>query len=169
MQFFRSKKGLSEVSKANSLTAGQIEDFMISALAEAEKAFKKGDVPIGCIIVHNERIIARAHNLKEKKQDCTAHAEMLAIRKASKKLKNWRLNDCILFTTVEPCIMCSGAIYHARISAVYYGCNDHKFGGYGSLTDVNQLKTNHRVKVHSGILADRSAALLKDFFKDKRK
>lgn len=142
---------------------------MEAALTEAEKAAKKGDVPVGAVIVKDQRIIARAHNRKERQKDTTAHAEILAIQKASKKLKNWRLTDCTLFATVEPCIMCSGAICHARISTVYYGCSDPKFGGYESLTNINQLNTNHQVQLHSGIMAERAASLLKKFFQEKRK
>lgn len=141
---------------------------MRAALTEAQKAYQKGEVPIGCVIVNNGKIIARGHNLKEQQQDCTAHAEIIALKKATRKLKNWRMNDCLLFTTVEPCIMCAAAIYHARIAKVYYGCPDPKFGGYGSLVDLNQLKTNHKVKISSGILAEQSVSLLKKFFQDKR-
>ncbi len=151
------------------LSPAILEDFMRLALKQAEIAGKKGDVPIGAIIVKENKIIAKGYNLKEKKNNAILHAEIVAINKASKKLKNWRLNDCILFSTVEPCIMCAGAIYHARIKQVFYGCSDPKFGGYGSLTNIQQLKTNHYVETTGQIMAEQSAQLLKDFFKDKRR
>jgi len=143
-------------------------EFMELALQEAKKAFKKGEVPIGAVVVKDGKVIAKAYNTKETKKNTTYHAEINVINKASKKLRGWRLLDCTLYVTMEPCIMCAGAIYHARIPRVVFGCFDHKFGGFGSLVDVNQLKTNHKVKIKSGILAEKSAKLLKEFFQKKR-
>lgn len=142
---------------------------MSIALDQARKAFKKGEVPIGAVIVKDQKIISKAFNQKERNKDTTAHAEILAIRQASKKIGDWRLNECLLFSTVEPCIMCAGAIYHARLKKVYYGCSDPKFGGYGSLTDIQSLKTNHRVIIQPGIRSQEAAGLLQEFFRINRK
>jgi tRNA(adenine34) deaminase len=142
--------------------------FMGLALAEAGKALKKGEVPIGAVLVKGDKVIARGHNLKESKQDTTNHAELEVIRKASKKLKNWRLTETTLYSTVEPCVMCAAAIAHARISKVVFGCYDHKFGGYGSLVNVNELKTNHRLELVPEFQAEAAAKLLKEFFKYRR-
>ena len=104
---------------------------MLLALKEAQKAFEIDEVPVGCVIVLNNKIIAKAHNKKEINNDPCGHAEILAIRKASKKLNNWRLEDCEIYVTIEPCIMCSGAIIQSRIKKVYFGASDNKGGGFG--------------------------------------
>lgn len=139
------------------------------ALFEAEKARDKGEVPIGAVVVTDGRVIARGHNLRESKNDPTAHAEMIAIRKAAKKLNSWRLNKSTLYVTVEPCVMCIGAIVLARIPRLVYGCLDSKGGAVGSLYDIsNDKRLNHRVEVRSGVMDEEAQALLKDFFKKLR-
>ncbi len=148
----------------------QDHKFMGLALSEAEKARDKGEVPIGAVIVTDGRVIARGHNLRESKNDPTAHAEMIAIRKAAKKLNSWRLTNSTLYVTVEPCVMCIGAIVLARIPRLVFGCLDPKGGAVGSLYNIsNDKRLNHRVEVRSGVMAEEAQALLKDFFKKLRK
>jgi tRNA(adenine34) deaminase len=143
---------------------------MKEALKEARKAAKKGEVPIGAVVVKEDKIIGRGHNLRESANDPTAHAEIIAIRKASKKLKNWRLASCTLYVTVEPCIMCAGAIVLARIDRLVYGADDLKAGAVKSLYEaVSDRRLNHRVKeIRSGVLKDECAALLRSFFSGLR-
>ena len=118
--------------------------FMKEALKEAKKAYKKLEVPVGCVIVKDGKIIARAHNLKETKYDTTKHAEILAIQKASKKLESWRLIDCDMYVTLEPCPMCAGAIIQSRIKNLYYGACDEKTGAVGSVLNLMEdFKFNH--------------------------
>ncbi len=143
--------------------------FMKEALKEAHKAFLKDEVPIGCVIVKDGTIIARGHNLREKSFDPTAHAEIVAIRKATKKLNSWRLEDCDIYVTVEPCSMCAGTILWSRIKTIYYGCKDPKGGALGSsynLFDVPHI--NHHPSIVGGILEEECASLMKSFFKTKR-
>lgn len=144
-------------------------DFMREAVREAEKALKKDEVPIGAVIVKDGRIIARAHNLMEKKQSATCHAEIIAINKACRKLKSWRLNGTEIYVTAEPCAMCAGAIANARIDKVYFGAYERKSGcavsKYPVLTD-NGL--NHSADFVGGIEEEYCAKLLKDYFKAKR-
>lgn len=142
---------------------------MRRAIAEAEKARGKNEVPIGCVIVHNNTIIARGHNLRETTQDPAGHAELLAIRKAAKKLGSWRLLDTTLYVTLEPCTMCMGAIILARIPTVVFGCYDPKGGAAGSLFDFsNDPRLNHRVELIPHILGDDCSQLLSSFFADLR-
>lgn len=142
------------------------EYFMKKALLEAKKAFDEEEVPIGAVIVKDNKIIARAHNLKELKKDTTKHAELLAIQKASKKIGAWRLSECELYTTLEPCPMCAGAIINARIKKVYIGANDEKAGAAGSVLNLfEDYKFNHNVEVEKGILEDECKDILKKFFK----
>lgn len=139
--------------------------WMDKAIAEARKAQAKAEVPIGCVIVRDDRIIARAHNLRESSQDPAAHAELLAIRKAARKLDSWRLLDTTLYVTLEPCLMCMGAIILARIPTVVFGCFDPKGGAAGSLFDLsNDPRLNHRLELLSGIRGDESSRLLSEFF-----
>ena len=146
------------------------EKFMKKALQEAKKAYNKLEVPVGCIIVKNGEIIAKAHNLKETKYDTTKHAEILAIQKASKKLKSWRLLDCEMYVTLEPCPMCAGAIINSRIKKIYYGAKDEKTGAIGSVLNLLvDYKFNHKVEVESSILENECQAILKNFFKNLRK
>lgn len=146
------------------------EKFMKEALKEAKKAYDKLEVPVGAVIVKDGKIISRAHNLKETKCDTTNHAEMLAIQKASKKLKSWRLLDCEMYITLEPCSMCAGAIINSRIKKVYIGASDEKTGAVGSVLNLfEDYKFNHNVEFEKGILRQECEDILKDFFKKLRK
>lgn len=146
------------------------EHWMKKAICEAHKAEKIAEVPIGCVIVQNNKIIARAHNLRETKQDPAAHAELLAIRKAARKLGNWRLLDTCLYVTLEPCLMCMGAILLARIPTVVFGCLDPKAGAAGSLYDLsNDPRLNHRFQLINGICEEECSGLLKTFFAELRR
>ncbi len=145
------------------------EKFMKIALKEANKSFQLDEVPVGVVIVKDDKIIARGHNLRETKQDPTGHAEIIAIKKASKKLKSWRLIDCTMYVTLEPCSMCAGAIMWSRIKRVVYGAKDIKGGAIGSSFNLFEQKgINHKPEVTSGVLEDEASTLLKDFFKLKR-
>ena len=144
--------------------------FMKVAIAQALKALSVDEVPIGACLVLDGKVIARAHNQTEKTQDATAHAEMLVIKKACKKLKSWRLDGAVLYVTVEPCSMCAGAIANARISKVYYGADEHKSGCAKSLYPVlTNNGLNHKVEFEGGIQGEVCSKLLKDYFKSKRK
>ena len=146
------------------------ELFMKEALKEAKKAFNKEEIPIGVVIVKDNKIISRAHNLKESKKDTTEHAEIRAIKKASKKLDSWRLNDCEMYTTLEPCPMCAGAIIQARIKKVYIGAMDYKTGACGSVLNLlKDYKFNHEVEIQTGIMKDECEKILRKFFKELRK
>lgn len=138
---------------------------MNKALAEAVRAREKNEVPIGCVVVRDGIIIARGHNLRESTNDPSAHAELIAIRKAARKLKSWRLLDTTLYVTLEPCTMCMGAIILARIPTVVFGCYDPKGGAAGSLYDLSSdARLNHRVQLVSRILEDDCSGMLKKFF-----
>ena len=142
---------------------------MKEALKEAEKAYSKDEAPIGAVIVRDGRIIARGHNERETKEDATLHAEITAIKKACRKLGNWRLNDCDMYVTLEPCTMCAGAIIQSRIGRLYIGTADPKAGAAGSVIDVFGVeKFNHRVEVVYGVLEDRCSVILKEFFRELR-
>ena len=146
------------------------EKFMKEALKEAKKAYDKLEIPVGAVIVKDGKIIARAHNQKETKCDTTNHAEILAIQKASKKLNSWRLIDCEMYVTLEPCSMCAGAIINSRIKKVYIGTMDEKTGAVGSVFNLfNDYKFNHKVDFETGILKDECEDILKSFFKELRK
>lgn len=142
--------------------------FMKEALLEAKKAFDKGEVPVGAVIVKDEKIIARAHNLREEKKDPTAHAEILALKKAAKVLGGWRLLGCTIYVTIEPCPMCSGAIIQSRINRVCFGANDYKAGACGSKVNLLDINFNHEVEITSGILEEECAEMMRDFFKKLR-
>lgn len=143
----------------------QKEYFMKEALLEARKAYKKLEIPVGAIIVKDGEIIARAHNIKEEKKDTTKHAEILAIQRASKKLETWRLNDCEMYVTLEPCPMCAGAIIQSRLKKIYIGTMDEKTGACGSVLNLlEDYKFNHKVEVEKGILKDDCEKMLKEFF-----
>lgn len=142
---------------------------MRHALAEADKARAKNEVPIGCVIVRNGRIVSRGHNLRESKQDPSAHAELIAIRKAARKFNSWRLLDTVLYVTLEPCTMCMGAIILSRIPTVVFGCYDPKGGAAGSLFDLsNDQRLNHSVALVSRVLEAECSGLLSSFFSDLR-
>ena len=145
------------------------EKYMLEALKEAKKAYLKKEVPVGAIIVKDGLIISRGHNLKETKQNSIEHAEIVAINKACKKLKSWRLIDCEMYVTLEPCVMCAGAIINSRIKKLYIGTMDMKTGACGSKLDLlNDYKFNHKVEVEKGILNKECEYILKDFFKKLR-
>ena len=131
------------------------EKYMKEALKEAVKAYNKGEIPVGAVIVKDDKIIARAHNQKEEKKDTTKHAEILAIQKASKKLEAWRLQDCEMYVTLEPCSMCAGALIQARVKKVIIGTMDEKTGACGSVLNLlGDYKFNHKVEVETGILKE---------------
>ena len=143
--------------------------FMKEALKEAKKAYEKDEVPIGCVIVKDNKIIARGHNLRETTFDPTAHAEIVAIRKATKKLKSWRLEDCDIYVTLEPCAMCAGALINSRLRSIYFGAYDKKAGCCGSLYNLpTDKRFNHRLNVEGGIMEEECAKLLKDYFEKMR-
>jgi tRNA(adenine34) deaminase len=143
--------------------------FMNEALRLARKAFEKEEVPIGAIVVREGRIIARAHNQVELLKDATAHAEMLAITQAEAAVGDWRLSDCDLYVTKEPCAMCAGALVHVRMRRVIFGCPDIRAGAAGGTINLLQMPgLNHRCEIVSGILSDECAELLKGFFQTQR-
>lgn len=145
------------------------EMFMWEAIKEAQTAQSQDEVPIGCVIVKDHKIIARAHNLREMNQKSTSHAEILAIEKANEILKSWRLENCCLYVTLEPCPMCAGAILLSRVEKVVYGAADPKGGSLESCMKMYEIAGwNHYPKVSGGILKEECAALLKDFFAKKR-
>lgn len=146
------------------------EKYMKLAIKEAMKARDIDEVPIGAIIVKDDKVISKAHNLREKKQQATAHAEILAIEKACKKLGTWRLEDCILYVTLEPCAMCTGATILSRIKHVVFGAKDPKGGCVESCIEMyKQQGFNHYPTYESGILEEECSKILSDFFKEKRK
>ena len=145
------------------------EFFMNEALKEAKKAYKKEEIPVGAVIVKDGEIISRAHNLKESKCSSISHAEILAIEKANKKLNAWRLEDCDMYITLEPCMMCMGAIINARIRKIYIGTLDPKTGACTSVINVKDYKFNHEVEIETGIQKEQCEYILKDFFKMLRK
>lgn len=146
----------------------QPDFYMRAALRQAALARDEDETPVGAVLVCDGCIIARGRNRRENSQDVTRHAEIEAIRQACRKLGSWRLDDCTLFVTLEPCVMCAGAIVQSRIARVVYGASDPKAGAAGSVTDIFQLKMNHRVEVSSGLLADECSEILKDFFRERR-
>ncbi len=142
---------------------------MREALAQAELAAACGEVPIGAVAVFEDRLIAAGYNRKESDLDPTAHAELVAIRRAAQELENWRLIDVTLYCTVEPCPMCAGAMIQARLSRLVYGAPDLRFGADGSVVDIlRETRFNHQVSVTAGVLADEAAALLQSFFRQLR-
>ena len=146
------------------------EKYMKEALKEAKKAYDKLEIPVGAVIVKNGEIIARAHNVKEAKKDTTKHAEIIAIQKASKKLDSWRLNDCEMYVTLEPCAMCAGALIQSRIKKVYIGTMDEKTGACGSVLNLlEDYKFNHMVDIEKEICKEECEKILKDFFRELRK
>lgn len=146
------------------------EMYMREALKEAEKSYEKDEVPVGAIIVKDGKIIARAHNLKESKKSAIHHAEILAIDKASKKIGAWRLSECEMYVTLEPCPMCAGAIIQSRLKKVYIGTMDYKTGACGSVFNMFEDYTfNHKVECETGILKEDCEKILQDFFKYLRK
>ncbi len=144
-------------------------DFMLAALDEARKAQAAGEVPVGAVVVRDGEIIAAGFNAPISSHDPTAHAEIRALREAAQRLGNYRLPDCELYVTLEPCAMCVGAMLHARIARLEYGAPDPKTGACGSVIDlISETKLNHHLSVTAGVMADECGALLRDFFAAKR-
>jgi tRNA(adenine34) deaminase len=145
------------------------ENFMREALRQAQKANEAGEVPVGAVIVRAGKIIARAHNQVELLKDATAHAEMLALTQAEAAVGDWRLAECDLYVTKEPCAMCAGALVHTRIRRVIFGCTDPVAGAAGSVMNLLQMPAlNHRCEIASGVLQDECATILQDFFRRRR-
>ena len=143
--------------------------FMQDALALARKALDSEDVPVGALVVHDGRVIGRGYNQREKLQDPTAHAEMIAITAAAEHIGHWRLENCTLYVTLEPCSMCAGALVLARVSRLVYGAADEKAGACGSLMTITEdRRLNHQVETVGGVLAEQSAELLREFFRHRR-
>jgi tRNA(adenine34) deaminase len=151
------------------LNQAEDREFMEMALIEAKKAASFGEVPIGAVVVRNGIVVGRGYNLRERAKDPTAHAELVAIKEASKALGGWRLIGCTLYVTLEPCPMCAGAIVQSRVERVVYGVSDPKAGCAGTLMNLLQEERfNHQVEVTSGILAEECSMILKDFFRELR-
>ena len=142
---------------------------MSLAIKEAKKAYLLDEVPVGAVIVKDDKVIAKGHNLREKKNDVTSHAEVEAIKKANKILNSWRLNDCDIYVTLEPCMMCMGAILQSRIRHIYFGAKDEKMGALGGSFDIlNGNGLSYIPLVSASILENESASLLKEYFQNKR-
>ena len=145
------------------------EAFMRLALEEARVAAGEGEVPVGCVIVHEGKVVGRAHNLREARQDPTAHAEIVALRQAALATGHWRLEGAVVYCTVEPCAMCAGALVNARVARLVYGVADPKSGACGSIFDVpREPRLNHRLEVRGGVLAEEAHSLLRRFFEPRR-
>ena len=144
-------------------------DFMEYALALAKKAADIGEVPVGAVIVKNGKIIGEGYNLRQTKNNSLLHAEIIAINEACENTDSWRLNDCTLYVTLEPCLMCSGAIINSRIKTVVYGCVDEKAGGLGGMTNLLSLPVNHKPEILIGIRELECQKILEDFFENLRK
>ena len=142
--------------------------YMQLALEEARKAAELGEIPIGAVLVHDGEVVCSAHNMRETWQSATAHAEVIVIEEACKKLARWRLSGCTLYVTVEPCPMCAGAVANARIKKVYFGAYDSKMGAMNSVIDLSKYNFNHHFEAEGGILKEECASLLSDFFKKLR-
>jgi tRNA(adenine34) deaminase len=143
--------------------------YMFAALQEAEKALEENEIPVGAVVVHKNKIIGRGYNQVEKLKDATAHAEMIALTAASSFMANWRLNECEIYVTLEPCIMCTGAMLASRIRRLYFATFDPKFGACGSLYNfAEEGKYNHRIEVISGIYSEESQGLMLQFFNKVR-
>ena len=152
------------------LNPAEATKFMRQALREAKRGLDEQEVPVGAVVVQDGRVIARAHNRPVHLSDPTGHAEILALRRAARRLGNYRLTDCTLYATIEPCAMCAGAMVHARLRRVVFGATDPKAGASGSVLAVlNHPKLNHQVEVAGGVLADDCAELLREFFRGRRK
>lgn len=146
------------------------EEIMRIALEVADRALESKDVPIGAVVVQNGKVIATAYNKREADNDPTAHAEVLALREASRVLGRWNLSDCELFVTLEPCVMCAGAAVYSRISRIVYGARDERFGACGTVLNVAQNDAlNHRCEVEGGVLGDKCLAPIRAFFAELRK
>lgn len=142
--------------------------FMKQALKRAKAAYKDGETPVGAVIVKDGVVIASGRNYREKKKNALMHAELVAINRACKKLGSWRLVDCDLYVTLEPCPMCAGALINARLRRVVFGAYDGKAGSFGSVVDLNEYPYNHKLEIEGGVLEEECAAMLSDFFKELR-
>lgn len=148
---------------------GSDEKYMKMALEEAKKAYSQGEVPVGTVVVCRDKVLAKTHNQTEALSDPTAHAETLVIRKAAERLQSWRLADCALYVTKEPCSMCAGAMVQARLGRLVYGAADQKAGAAGTLMDITRdQRLNHQVEVSAGVLEEECRQLLQDFFSERR-
>jgi len=159
----------------NDLSAGDLLEFDIDrlrmklALNAAREAYEAGETPVGALIFHGSKLVGKACNQREMLQDPTAHAEILAITQAAGALKSWRLHECTLYVTLEPCPMCAGAIMQARLGRLVYGAADPKAGGCGSVLNITGCsQLNHRVEIRSGVLAEECGEILRDFFRQRR-
>ena len=144
------------------------KNFMLEALAEAKKAYREGEVPVGAVIVKDGEIIAKCHNQREQKQNALSHAEIECINTACKILNSWRLEDCELYVTLEPCPMCTGAIINSRIKTVVFGAYDLRAGSMDSVINLCDYPYNHKPEIYGGILEDECKKLMEEFFKEKR-
>ena len=145
------------------------EKYMIEAIRQARKAYAIGEVPIGCVIVYKDKIIGRGYNRRMADKNTLSHAELIAIRKASRKMDDWRLEECTMYVTLEPCQMCSGAIVQSRMSRVVVGCMNPKAGCAGSILNLLQMKEfNHQAELTTGVLEEDCSQMMKDFFKELR-
>ena len=151
------------------MTDSEINQYMSAALAEAKKAAAIGEVPIGAVVVHDQQIIGRGYNLRETTQDATQHAEILAIQAACRQLGTWRLEDCSLFVTLEPCPMCCGAILHARLDHLVFGAYDPKGGAVASVESMFDLPYNYHPTIEGGFLQENCATVLTQFFRALRR
>jgi len=165
----RAEENLKDNRKSMNYSQEEKEYFMQEALKEAKIALENDEIPIGCVVVKDGQIIGRGHNAREELQRAVMHAEIMAIEEANQHENGWRLLDTTLFVTIEPCVMCSGAIGLARIPQVIYGATNQKFGGAGSLYDIlTDERLNHRVEVETGILEAECAAIMQTFFRQGR-
>ena len=147
----------------------QDERYMKEAIKQAKKAYALGEVPIGCVIVYQDKIIGRGYNRRTIDKNTIAHAEMMAIKKASKEMDDWRLEDCTMYVTLEPCQMCSGAIVQSRMKKVVIGCMNPKAGCAGSILNLLQMEEfNHQVELEIGVLGEECSLMMKQFFKELR-
>jgi len=143
-------------------------EYMQQALEEAKKAAELGEVPVGAVVVKNGAVIAKGHNLCESHKDASLHAEMIALERAAEVLGGWRLNECDIYVTLEPCLMCSGALLNSRIRRIYFGAYDIKNGACGSVCDIGVMGFTHKPEIYGGIGQQECASLLTEFFEDKR-
>lgn len=165
----RAEENLKDKKKLMNYSQEEKEYFMQEALKEAQIALENDEIPIGCVIVKDGQIIGRGHNAREELQRAVMHAEIMAIEEANQHENSWRLLDTTLFVTIEPCVMCSGAIGLARIPHVVYGAPNQKFGAAGSLYDIlTDERLNHRVEVEAGVLQEECAQIMQDFFRNRR-
>lgn len=171
MKAWRKKRLPAEVVLVKNIRVSDVEDekYMRMALEQAALAAEGGDVPVGAVVVCGDKVVARARNEREKRRSPVAHAEIIALEKAAKKRGTWRLSECTIYVTKEPCPMCAGAIFQARIKRLVFGATDPKGGAAGSLYNiVNDRRLNHQSEITAGVLENESAVMLREFFKIRR-